>query len=102
MDGLRLLGLRIELLAGPLEIIHHRQDLAEGGAGDLQALILLITALALAEVIEVGGDAHVLAAQGLMLGPQGLQLTFQLPEPLLRISDLGWVGGVRHRGDLGS
>ena len=81
MQALGFLGLGIELLASPIEVVDHRQDLAEGVAGDLEAQILLIAALALPEVVEISGDPHVLLAQGLVLQPQGSQFGLQLLQP---------------------
>jgi hypothetical protein len=74
MEALGLLTLGIELLAGPVEVIDHRQDLAEGAAGDLDAEIVLVPALALAEVVEIGGDPHVLLLHALVFRAQGGQL----------------------------
>ena len=81
VQALGFLVLGIKLLAGPLEVVHHRQDLAEGGAGDLQALVLLVAGLALAEVVDIGGNPHGLGAQTLVLAAQGRKFRLQLLLP---------------------
>ena len=68
MQGLGLLVLGIELLASPIEVVDHRQDFTEGRAGDLEAQIVAVATLALAEIVKIGGQSHVLATEGLMLG----------------------------------
>ena len=78
MQALGFLALGIELLAGPVEVVHHRQNFTEGGAGDLEAQIVLVAALAFTEVVEVCGDAHVLALEALVFGLQGLQTRIQV------------------------
>jgi hypothetical protein len=70
--------LGVELLAGAIEIVHHWQDLTEGGAGDLQALILAVTGLALAEIVEVGRQTHVLAIEVVVLALECAQFCRQL------------------------
>jgi hypothetical protein len=78
MQALGFLALGIELLAGPIEVVNYRQNFTEGGAGDLEAQIILVTALAFTEVVEVCGDAHVLALEALVFGLQGLQSRIQV------------------------
>ena len=90
MQVLGLLALGSELLAGAIEIVDDRQDLAEGGTGDLQLQVVVVAALTLAEVVEVGGDAHVLAAQALVFALQGSQLSLELLNPIR-------VGGLDRR-----
>jgi hypothetical protein len=72
------------LLAGAIKIIDDWQDLTQGAAGDLQTQILLISGLTFAVVVKIGGDAHVLSPQRLMLATQGRQLGLHLLEPLVR------------------
>ena len=72
MQRLSLVPLRIQLLSSPLEVVHHRQDLAEGGADQLLTDVVLIPDLSLAEVVEIRCDAHVLALQRLVLLLQAL------------------------------
>jgi hypothetical protein len=81
VEILSLLMLGVELLAGPIKIVHHRQDFSEGGAGDLQALILTVPGLALAEIIEVSRQAHVLAVEVVVLAFKGDQFGLQLSGP---------------------
>jgi hypothetical protein len=99
VEGLGLLALGVELLAGAVEVVDHRQDLAEGAAGDLDARIFLIPTLALAEVVEIGGHPHVLPAQTFVLrlkgGQTGLQFGHAIRAPSHRIAAsflLGWLG----------
>ena len=96
MDGLGFFSLGIQLLTGPLEVVHYGQDFAQGGAGDLGALILLIAALALAEVVEIRGDPHVLTADGLVLSLEGGQFGLELADTLLRVGT-GFSGHLSRR-----
>ena len=75
--------LGVELLARSLEVVDHREDLGHGGTGDLQLQVLLVAALALAVVVEISRNAHVLTSQALVLGLKGGELPLQLPQWLL-------------------
>ena len=94
MQRLRFLMLGAELLARPLEVVEHRQDLAQGAAGDLQAQIVVVPALTLAEVVEISSQTHVLAVEVVVLGPQGTELGFQLGNALGGRVGLGRLGLV--------
>ena len=88
-----------ELLAGPLKVIHHRQDLRHVGAGDLQLQIIPVAALTLAEIIEIGGHPHVLAAQVLVFGLQGSEFSLQLAQAVTALGP-GGIGGIGGGGSL--
>ena len=49
-----------------------------GAADQLQLEVILVATLTLAEVVKISGDAHVLAAQHLMLLPERRVLLFEL------------------------
>lgn len=78
MQRLGFLMLGIQLLPCPVEVIDHQQSLTQGGAGDLKAQVFAVAALALAEVVQVGSQTHVLAVEGLMLCLECRELDSQI------------------------
>ena len=72
MKGLGLFTLRIELLTSTLEVVDNRKDLTQRRANQLLTQIILISALTLAEIIEISRDSHVLTLQGVVFCTQSL------------------------------
>ena len=100
MECLSLLTLRIQLLPSALEVVHHRQDFTERGTDQLLTNVVLVTALTLAEVVEIRCDPHVLALQRLVLLLQGVQLLLQLLQTIGRVRQ-GCIGGGFSGDNLG-
>ena len=67
MQRLGFLTFRIQLLTGPLEVVDDGENLREGRADQLLTHVVLVAALALAEVVEIRRNAHVLAVERLVL-----------------------------------
>ena len=85
MQRLGFLTFRIQLLTGPLEVVDDGENLREGRADQLLTHVVLVAALALAEVVEIRRNAHVLAVERLVLLLQRAQLLLELLHPIGRI-----------------
>merc|ERR1711965_657588 len=85
----------IELLPRPFEIVHDRKNSAECGADQLLADVVLVTALAFSEIIEIRCDPHVLTLKRFMLLFERVQLLPQLLQSIRRISHRTLGDGLR-------